>query len=155
MQWVLFYFFLHHQNDFSFSHTIIALMVTLVSILTLTYYAVGAFLFFFTPSNDFFIFLDHNCSDNNNNDIFSPYLLCSGCFYTPLKNNLKKSIFSHVFSIFSLWSQPHFCFFALTDYHVKLIKNAFKKKCKKKGFSFLKLFFKNRKWTKINVQIQI
>ena len=76
---------------------------------------------------------------------------------TPQKKSeqIHFSDFFQVFSIFSLWSRSRFCFFVLTDYHVKLIKNAFKKKCKKKGFSFLKLFFKNQKWTKINVQIQI
>lgn len=73
------------------------------------------------------------------------------------KKHIVFYIFFHDFSffpIFFLWSQPHFYVFTLTDYHAKLVKNAFKKKCKKKGFSFLKLFFKNRKWTKINVQIQ-
>ena len=100
MQWVLFYFFLHHQNDFSFSHTIIDVIILIMSFLTLTYYAVGAFLFFFTPSNDFFIFLDHNCSDNNNNVIFSPYLLCSGCFYTRPSKKIRTDTFFWFFPVF-------------------------------------------------------
>ena len=64
-------------------------------------------------------------------------------------------MFFDIFSDFFLWSQPHYYIFALTDYRVIFLQTAFKKNVKKKGFSFLKLFFKNRKWTKINVQIRI
>ena len=45
-----FSFFLHHQLTFSFYHTIIDVIILIMSFLDLTYYAVGAFLFFFTPS---------------------------------------------------------------------------------------------------------
>ena len=76
-----FSFFLHHQLTFSFSQTIIDLMAVIMSFLVLTYYAVGAFLFFFTPSKRLFIFSYHNWCDNINNVNFNPYLLCSGCFF--------------------------------------------------------------------------
>ena len=76
-----FSFFLHNQLTFSFSQTIIDVIILIMSFLYLTYYAVGAFLFFFTPSKRLFIFSYHNCSDGNISVIFNPYLLCSGCFF--------------------------------------------------------------------------
>ena len=61
-------------------------------------------------------------------------------FFDFLKK-VKKMGKSAFFPLFFLWSQSIFYIFALTVYHVNLLQSAFKKECKKKGFSFLKLFF--------------
>jgi len=45
--------------------------------------------------------------------------------------------------------------FDLTDYHAKCAKKSRQKKHKKKGFHFLKLFFKNENWTFIFVHFGI
>jgi len=72
-------------------------------------------------------------------------------FFSDFLKKDKKMGKSAFFSLFSLWSQHHFHIIRLIEYHAKHAKNVTKKKHKKKGFCFLKLFFKNENWTFIFV----
>jgi len=75
-------------------------------------------------------------------------------FFDFLKK-VKKMGKNAFFPLFFLWSQRHFHIIHLIEYHAKHAKKVVKKKHKKKGFCFLKLFFKNENWTFIFVHLLI
>jgi len=76
-------------------------------------------------------------------------------FFSDFLKKVKKMEKSAFFSLFSLWSQRHFHIFHLIEHRVKVVKKDVKKKHKKNGFRFLKLFFKNENWTFIFVYFLI
>jgi hypothetical protein len=75
-------------------------------------------------------------------------------FFDFLKK-VKKMGKSAFFPLFFLWSQDHFHIIRLIEHRVKFGICGSKKKHKKKGFQFLKLFFKNENWTFIFVHLLI
>ena len=73
-------------------------------------------------------------------------------FFFGFQKKVEKIGKNAFFSEKSLWSQVHF--YNKTHYHLSCKKNEksrLKKMSKKKGFRFLKLFFKNENWTFIFV----
>ena len=75
--------------------------------------------------------------------------------FSDFLKKVKKMGKSAFFSLFFLWSQRHFHIIHLIEYHAKHAKKVAKKKHKKNGFRFLKLFFKNENWTFIFVHFLI
>jgi len=75
-------------------------------------------------------------------------------FFDFLKK-VKKMGKSAFFPLFFLWSQSHFHIIRLIEHRVKFGICGSKKKHKKNGFHFLKLFFKNENWTFIFVHLLI
>jgi len=76
-------------------------------------------------------------------------------FFFDFLKKVKKMGKSAFFPLFFLWSQRHFHIIRLIEYHAKREKKVTKKKHKKNGFRFLKLFFKNENWTFIFVHLLI
>ena len=113
------------------------------------------------------------------NKIFLFFFICDGLWFAFIKKHEKSCdarffrsktvhrIFSDFlkkvkkmgkfafFSLFSLWSRCIFHIFHLIEYRSKCVKIYVKKNSKKKGFHFLKLFFKNENWTFIFVHFWI
>ena len=71
--------------------------------------------------------------------------------FSDFLKKVKKMGKNAFFPFFFLWSRHHFTLFVLIEYHAKVVKKYVKKKHKKNGFRFLKLFFKNENWTFIFV----